>query len=145
MLVEFGQANLLAKARSQPDKVRQVLAKVKTDGLLPSVDAVFSKLDQPLALGYCNAGVVLAVGAGVSRFQVGDRVVSNGKHAEIVSVPQNLCACIPDGVTDGHGRFHRPGFYWLAGYPPGAAHAGGTGGRHRPGPDRPAHGADADS
>jgi predicted dehydrogenase/threonine dehydrogenase-like Zn-dependent dehydrogenase len=99
MLVEFGQANLLDKARSQPDKVRQVLAKVKTDGLLPTVDAVFSKLDQPLALGYCNAGVVLAVGAGVSGFQVGDRVVSNGKHAEIVSVPQNLCARIPEGVT----------------------------------------------
>jgi predicted dehydrogenase/threonine dehydrogenase-like Zn-dependent dehydrogenase len=100
MLVEFGQANLLDKARSQPDKVRQVLAKVKTDGLLPTVDAVFSKLDQPLALGYCNAGVVLEVGTGVSGFQVGDRVVSNGKHAEIVSVPQNLCARIPEGVTD---------------------------------------------
>jgi predicted dehydrogenase/threonine dehydrogenase-like Zn-dependent dehydrogenase len=100
MLVEFGQANLLAKARSQPDKVRQVLAKVKTDGLLPTVDAVLSKLDEPMALGYCNVGVVTAVGPGVANFAVGDRVVSNGKHAEIVSVPQNLCACVPIEVTD---------------------------------------------
>jgi predicted dehydrogenase/threonine dehydrogenase-like Zn-dependent dehydrogenase len=105
MLVEFGQANLLAKARSQPDKVRQVLTKAKTDGLLPTVEAVLSKLDEPMALGYCNAGVVTAVGSGVTGFAVGDRVTSNGKHAEIVSVPQNLCARIPDEVTDDAAAF----------------------------------------
>lgn len=99
MLVEFGQANYLDKARKQPEKVKQVLDKVKTDGLWTTVDAVQSKLDQPLPLGYCNAGVVLEVGAGVEGFEVGDRVVSNGSHAEVVSVPQNLCAKIPDGVS----------------------------------------------
>jgi len=100
MLVEFGQANWLDKARQQPDKVRQVLDKVRTDGLLTTLDAVQSKLDQPLPLGYCNVGTVIGVGAGVRGFQVGDRLISNGPHAEIVSVPQNLCAKIPDSVTN---------------------------------------------
>ncbi|MDP8276788.1 MAG: hypothetical protein RAO92_10370 [Candidatus Euphemobacter frigidus] len=59
MLVEFSRANLLSKARQKPDKVRQVLDKIKADGLMPTLDAVFRKLDQPLPLGYCNAGVVL--------------------------------------------------------------------------------------
>src|SRR5215470_10901369 len=84
MLVEFGRANLLEKARSQPERVRQVLDKVRTDGLVPTLEAVRNKLDQPLALGYCNAGVVLEVGIGVTGFDVGDRVISNGPHAEIV-------------------------------------------------------------
>ncbi|MBW7881712.1 MAG: bi-domain-containing oxidoreductase [Caldilineaceae bacterium] len=100
MLVEFGKAGWLAKARQQPDKVRMVLAKVRTDGLAATIDAVRSKLDQPLALGYCNVGVVAEVGRGVSAFAVGDRVVSNGKHAEVVCVPQTLCAKVPDNVSD---------------------------------------------
>lgn len=98
MLVDFGRANWLEKARQQPDKVRQVLDKVRTDGLLPTLEAVRSKLDQPLAPGYCNVGRVLEIGAGVEGFQVGDFVVSNGKHAEVVAVPSNLCARIPEGV-----------------------------------------------
>ncbi len=105
MLVEFGRKNLLDKARSQPDKVRQVLEKVKTDGLLSTYQAVAAKLDQPLALGYSNVGVVLEAGAGVDGFSAGDRVVSNGKHAELVLVPQNLCARIPDGVSDDAAAF----------------------------------------
>ncbi len=100
MLLEFGQANWLDKARQQPDKVRLVLDKIRTDGLLPTIEAVRNKLDQPLPMGYCNAGVVLEVGAGVSGFSVGDRVVSNGPHAEVVLVPKNLCARIPEGVPD---------------------------------------------
>ena len=100
MLVEFGKANLLNKARQQPDKVRQVLDKVRTDGLFTTYEAVTSKLDQPLPLGYCNVGTVLEVGAGVEGFEVGDRVASNGYHAEVVRVPQNLCARIPDEVND---------------------------------------------
>ncbi len=105
MLVSFGQASLLGKAREQPDKVRQVLDKMRTDGLLPTLEAVFNKLDQPLPLGYCNVGVVLELGAGVSGFAVGDRVVSNGKHAEVVSVPKNLCCRIPESVTDESAAF----------------------------------------
>jgi hypothetical protein len=56
MLVEFGRKHWLDKARSQPDKVRQVLDKVRTDGVLSTLEAVRAKLDQPLALGYANAG-----------------------------------------------------------------------------------------
>lgn len=100
MLLEFGKGNLIQKARQQPDKVRMVLEKIRTDGLATTLDAVQSKLDQPLPLGYCNVGEVIGVGAGVTGFEVGDRVVSNGKHAEIVSVPVNLCAKVPDGVSD---------------------------------------------
>ena len=99
MLVEFGRKGWLDKARSQPERVRQVVDKMKTDGVLSTVEAVRAKLDQPLSLGYSNAGVVLEVGAGVTGFAAGDRVVSNGKHAELVLVPQNLCARIPDGVS----------------------------------------------
>ncbi|MBN2582457.1 MAG: bi-domain-containing oxidoreductase [Planctomycetes bacterium] len=105
MLVEFGQASLLAKARAQPDKVKQVLDKIRAEGLLPTLETVFSRLDEPLPLGYCNAGVVLEVGENVSRFAVGDRVISNGPHAEIVAVPENLCAAIPDGVSDEQAAF----------------------------------------
>ena len=98
MLVDFGKANMLEKARKQPEKVKMVLDKVKADGLFPTIDAVRSKLDQPLPLGYCNTGVVLE--SGVEDFAVGDRVVSNGNHAEVVRVPVNLCAKIPDGIDD---------------------------------------------
>jgi predicted dehydrogenase/threonine dehydrogenase-like Zn-dependent dehydrogenase len=105
MLIEFGKAGWVDKARQQPDKVRMVLDKIKTDGLLPTVDAVFNKLDQPLPLGYCNVGRVMDVGAGVTAFAVGDRVISNGKHAEAVSVPVNLCAKVPDSVSDDEAAF----------------------------------------
>jgi len=105
MLVEFGRSNFIDKARSQPDKVRQVLDKVKTDGLAPTIRAVKNKLDQPLPLGYSNVGTVIAVGAGVTDLEVGDRVLSNGNHAEIVCVPRNLCAKIPDNVDDESASF----------------------------------------
>ena len=105
MLVEFGHANLIEKARQQPDKVRIVIDKIRTDGLLPAISAVWNKLDQPLPLGYCNAGKVIEVGAATSGFSVGERVASNGKHAEVVAVPMNLCARIPDGVSDVEAAF----------------------------------------
>ncbi len=99
MLVEFSKSNLISKARQQPEKVIQVLDKIKTEGLMPTLEAVFNKLDEPLPLGYCNAGKVIAIGEGVSEFKIGDRVVSNGAHAEYVCVPKNLCARIPDNVS----------------------------------------------
>lgn len=105
MLVEFGKANYLEKARQQPDKVKMVIDKIKTDGLQPTVESVRSKLNQPLPLGYCNVGRVLAVGKGVEGFQVGDRVASNGNHAEVVSIPENLVALIPDNVSDEEAAF----------------------------------------
>ena len=105
MLVDFGKANFLQKAKQQPDKVKMVLDKVKTDGLRPTLEAVFNKLGQPLPLGYCNVGEVVAVGKGVQEFSVGDRVASNGNHAEFVSVPKNLVAKIPDNVSDEDATF----------------------------------------
>jgi len=105
MLLEFGRAGWLEKARQQPDKVRQVLEKIRTDGLWPAVEAVRSKLERPLELGYCNVGTVVEVGPGVTGFSVGDRVVSNGPHAEVVSVPVNLCARVPDAVADEEAAF----------------------------------------
>lgn len=105
MLVEFGKAGWLSKARQQPDKVKMVLEKARTDGIAATLDAVRSKLDQPLELGYCNVGRVAGVGAGVDGFAVGDRVISNGKHAEVVVVPRNLCARVPDGVDDEDAAF----------------------------------------
>ncbi len=105
MLVEFGKSNLISKARQQPDKVKQVLDKIKTEGLMPTLEAVFNKLGEPLPLGYCNVGKVIAVGEGVSEFKTGDRVASNGQHAEFVSVPKNLVAHIPDEVSDEEATF----------------------------------------
>ncbi len=99
MLVQFGKSNLIEKARAQPDKVKQVLQKIKSDGLKPTIEAVFRKLNEPLPLGYCQAGEVVAVGEGVTDFAIGDRVASNGQHAEVVCVPTNLVAKIPENVT----------------------------------------------
>src|SRR3990167_7291505 len=100
MLLDFGKGSLLEKIKQQPDKVRAVFDKFKTDGLLPTLEAVKYKLDQKLPLGYCNVGTVLEVGQGIDEFKVGDRVVSNGPHAEVVCVPKNLCCKIPARVAD---------------------------------------------
>jgi predicted dehydrogenase/threonine dehydrogenase-like Zn-dependent dehydrogenase len=105
MLVGFGKANLLDKARAQPDKVKMVLEKVQTDGLMTTIDAVKSKLAQPLPLGYCNVGVINSVGNGIDELKEGDRVVSNGPHADVVRVGKNLVAKIPDNVTDEEASF----------------------------------------
>lgn len=96
--MDFGKAGLIAKARSKPDKVLQVINKISTDGLMTTVDAVRAKLGEPMPLGYSNVGVVSDSGA--EGFLPGDRVVSNGPHADVVSVPKNLCAKIPDNVSD---------------------------------------------
>jgi predicted dehydrogenase/threonine dehydrogenase-like Zn-dependent dehydrogenase len=105
MLVDFGKASYLEKARQQPEKVKMVLEKIQTDGLMTTIEAVQSKLAQPLPLGYCNVGVVAEVGVGVEGIKLGDRVVSNGPHADVVKVPKNLCARIPDGVDDESAAF----------------------------------------
>ncbi len=115
MLVDFGKANFFQKAKQQPDKVKMVIDKIKTDGLRPTIEAVFNKLGQPLPLGYCNVGKVIAVGKGVSDFSVGDRVASNGNHAEFVCVKKNLVAKIPDNVTDEEAAFTVVGAIGLQG------------------------------
>ena len=105
MLVEFSKSNLISKARKNPDRVAEVFDKIKTDGLIPTLEAVFRKLDEPLPLGYCNAGIVAAVGDGITEFKIGDRVASNGGHAEYVCVPQNLVVKIPAEVSDREATF----------------------------------------
>lgn len=99
MLLEFGKSSYLQKARQQPDKVKMVLDKIKTDGLAPTLETVFSKLGEPMPLGYNSAGIVMEVGSNVTEFKVGDRVISNGAHSEIVVVGKNLVAKIPDNVS----------------------------------------------
>jgi len=100
MLVDFGKANLVQKAMQQPEKVKVVLEKIKIDGLVSTLDSVRSKLKQLIPLGYSNVGIVTEVGSGVSNFAAGDRVVSNGHHADMVKVSKNLCAKIPDAVDN---------------------------------------------
>ena len=117
MLLEFGRANMLNKARRQPEKVRQVVDKVKTDGLLPTIEAVRTKLDQPLPVGYCNVGELLDgdLDAGGLNYKRGDRIVSNGAHAEIVCVPKSICAAVPDEVSDEEASFTAIGAIGLQG------------------------------
>ena len=105
MLVEFGRAGLISKARQQPEKLNQVIEKLRRDGIFPTLEAVFSKLDEPLPLGYCNAGIVVQVGEKVQDFRVGDLVASNGPHAEYVSVPANLAAIVPPGLSHQEAAF----------------------------------------
>lgn len=100
MLVDFGKAGYLEKARQQPEKVKQVLDKVRSDGLAPTVQAVRNKLGEPIPLGYSNVGTVVAAGRDVEGFAAGDRVVSNGPHAEVAVVSASLAAHVPDNVSD---------------------------------------------
>ncbi len=105
MVMDLAGKSLLGKAKERPDHVRRVLEKIHNEGLLNTVRAVREKLDEPMTMGYSSAGTVLACGAGVKAFKPGDRVASNGGHAGVVSVPANLCASVPDGVSLDHAAF----------------------------------------
>jgi predicted dehydrogenase/threonine dehydrogenase-like Zn-dependent dehydrogenase len=104
MLVEFGRGGWLSKARQQPEKFRAVLAKIRSEGLLATVEAVRSKLAQPIPLGYCHVGQVLDAGEAPG-FAAGDRVVSNAPHAEVVLASPAFAARLPDAVSDEHAAF----------------------------------------
>ena len=104
MLVEFGRGGWLSKARQQPEKFRAVLAKVRSEGLFATVEAVRSKLAQPIPLGYCHVGQVLDAGE-VPGFAAGDRVVSNAPHAEVVSASPAFAARLPAAGSDEHAAF----------------------------------------
>ena len=105
MLIDFSRSSMISKVKAHPDKVKQVMQKIRTDGLATTIAAIRSKLDQPIPLGYCNVGEVMEVGEGVTEFHVGQRVVSNGNHAEVVCIPKNLVAAIPEGVSDEEAAF----------------------------------------
>lgn len=100
--MDFAQKSLLGKARSRPDLVGQVLKKVRQEGPLPTFRTVVNRLDSPQPLGYSCAGTVIALGEGVTEFCVGDRVACAGagyaNHAELIVVPENLIARVPDGL-----------------------------------------------
>lgn len=101
--VDLAKKSLLGKARERPDLVKKVIEKARNEGLANTFTAVKAKLDTAVALGYSAAGRVVAVGDGVQGFAVGDRVACAGaeyaSHAEMLSVPQNLCVKVPDGVS----------------------------------------------
>ncbi|MGD0084266.1 MAG: bi-domain-containing oxidoreductase [Acidimicrobiales bacterium] len=115
MLVEFAAAGMLGKARQQPERVRQLADKVRTDGLLTTVDTVRARLDEPVSLGYACCGEVVGLGDGVTGLSIGDLVASNGPHAELVSVPQTLCAQVPIGVSAEEAAFATLGAVALQG------------------------------
>lgn len=103
MAVDLAQRSLVGKAKERPDLVKQVLGKLRRDGLMNTLNTVKARLDAPLALGYSCAGVVCEVGQGAEEFQVGDRVACAGmnyaSHAETVFVPKNLTVSIPAEVS----------------------------------------------
>src|SRR5436305_10068181 len=102
LTVEAGQKNLVGRAVAQPSLVKQVINRARTEGVLNTIDAVRSKLGSLNALGYSAAGKVIEAGEGVSEFREGDRVACAGvgyaSHAEVLSVPKNLCARLPDNM-----------------------------------------------
>jgi predicted dehydrogenase/threonine dehydrogenase-like Zn-dependent dehydrogenase len=115
MLVGFARAGILGKVIRQEAKAKMVLDKIRSDGLIPTARAVLNKLEQPIALGYCNAGEVIGVGENVSDISLGDMVASNGPHAEVVCVSRNLLAKIPENVTADEAVFMVPGAIGLQG------------------------------
>ena len=103
MVVDFAEKSLIGKARSRPDLVRQVIDKARREGILTTLEAAFNRLDQPMALGYSSAGTIVAIGSGLTGFQVGQRVACAGGnyavHAEYAVVPKNLLTPLPDQVN----------------------------------------------
>ncbi len=103
MVIELAQKTLVGKARERPDLVRQVVNKLRRDGLISTIETVKARLETPLALGYSCAGIVREVGRGAHEFRVGDRVACAGmnyaSHAETVFIPKNLAVNIPEGVS----------------------------------------------
>lgn len=117
--VDSGKKSLLARAKERPELVKQVIDKARTEGLMNTYTAVKAKLDGTTALGYSAAGIVAAVGEDVLGFKVGDRVACAGagyaSHAEMISVPQNLCVRLPDKINFDEGSFGTLGAIALQG------------------------------
>ena len=114
MLTDFAISNLLEKAKQQPEKFQEVLSKLNTDGIYATYEAVSSKFDLPLEMGNCNVGEVLEVGENCKgKFKIGDRVVSNGQHEEIISTNEKLCTTIPNRVSDQETVFTVHASIWL--------------------------------
>ena len=132
MMVEFGRSSLIDKARAQPDKVAQTLAKLRTDGPAATLDAVRAKLNAPVALGYSAVGRVIEVGSGAPGLAVGDRVVTNQPHAEFVTAMATTIARVPDKVPDDAAAFTVVGAVGASRHSPDRAHLGRIGRGDRP-------------
>jgi predicted dehydrogenase len=119
-LVSFAEKSLVGKARSRPDLVRQVIDKARREGILPTMQAAFNRLDAPMPLGYSSAGTVVEVGSGLTGFQPGDRVACAGGgfavHAEYAVVPQNLLVKLPETVDLESAAFTTLGAIALQGF-----------------------------
>lgn len=126
MTRDLAKKSLLGKARARPDQLKLVLQKMRTEGVLQTYRKVQAKLDTPMTMGYSSAGVVLACGREVQEFKPGDRVASNGPHAEVVSVSRNLCAAVPDRVPLEHAAFTVIGAIALQGFRLGEVKLGET-------------------
>jgi predicted dehydrogenase/threonine dehydrogenase-like Zn-dependent dehydrogenase len=120
MVVEFAEKGYLGKARSRPDLVKQTLDKAKREGVMPTVAAVFNRLDQPMALGYSSAGTIIALGKNMQGFKVGQRVACAGGgfavHAEYNVVPRNLLTPLPKNVDFESAAFTTLGAIALHGF-----------------------------
>ncbi len=120
MVVEFAEKSYLGKARSRPDLVKQTLDKAKREGVMPTVQAVFNRLDQPMALGYSSAGTIVALGKNMQGFKVGQRVACAGggyaTHAEYNVVPRNLLTPLPKNVDFESAAFTTLGAIALHGF-----------------------------
>src|SRR5512140_2121093 len=120
MLVEFGEKSLVGKARSRPDLVRQVLDKMKREGLLATLEATFNRLDSPISLGYSSAGTIISLGEGMDGFHVGQRVACAGGgyavHAEYNLVPRILLTPLPEDVDFESAAFTTLGAIALHGF-----------------------------
>ena len=125
-VIELGRKSLIGKARHRPDEVRRVFEQVRQEGLMSTWRQVQNKLDEPIPLGYSSAGVVFACGDGVEDLKPGDRVASDGPHASVVSVPKNLCAKVPGGVSLDHAAFAVLGSIALQGVRLAQLDLGGT-------------------
>jgi predicted dehydrogenase/threonine dehydrogenase-like Zn-dependent dehydrogenase len=102
LMINLAKKSLLGKAKERPDLVKKVIDKIRTDGLMEAYKQSMARLENPVPLGYSSAGLVKEIGSGVGDFSVGDRVACIGpeyaSHAEIISVPKNLCVKIPEEV-----------------------------------------------
>jgi len=101
-LIAFGSKNLIQKAKERPDQVKKVLEKMSTDGILTTIDAAFTRLKEPMPLGYSGVGKVIECGRGVTEVEVGDLVAMAGQayHSEVNRVNKNLIVKIPNEIKD---------------------------------------------
>ena len=120
--VKTARKGYIGKAKERPEQVKQVVRTFKTQGPVQTYRAVMKKLDSYSPLGYSCVGKVIGIGQKVQGFKIGDFVACGGltaSHAEIVSVPVNLCAKLEPGRRSEAGCLQHAGSHRNAGCTPG--------------------------